>query len=106
MVFRFEIGLKLDGSLALSPRVLSSGVTCAVLNFCGNVEWLNDRLANRAMMPAKVRLHDLTSDVGIKSSGDDLEGIDRSRYSTSDLVTGENSDMVLMDGRFDDSGSN
>mgnify|MGYP000382858197 CR=1 FL=1 len=103
MVFRFEIGLKLDGSLASSPRFLSSGVTCAVLNFCGNVEWLNDRLANRAMMPAKVRPHDLMSDVGIKSSGDDLEGIDFSRRRTSVSVTGLNSDMDSVDRRSDDS---
>ena len=100
------MGLKLDGSLASSPRFLSNGVTCAVLNFCGKVDWLNDKFASRAMMIAKVALQDLMSEVGMKSSGDDLEGIDLSRRTTSASVTGANSDKDPVDGRSADSGLN
>ena len=58
------------------------------------------------MMCAKVPLHDLMSDVGMKSSGDDLDGIVFSRRSTSVSVTGSKTDRNLVDAESDDRGSN
>jgi hypothetical protein len=47
----------------------------------------------------KASLQDLMSGVGIKSSGDDLDGIDLSTRTTSVSVTGKNSDIDLpLDG--------
>jgi hypothetical protein len=99
MVLRLKMDLKLDGSAMSSPHFFVSGVTCAVLNLCENVEWANDKFANRAMMLANVPLHDLMSDVVMKSSGDDCEGIDFGRRTTLASATGVNTASLKIRGQ-------
>jgi hypothetical protein len=59
------------------------------------------------MTGAKVTLQRLISEVGMKSRGDDFDGLDFSSLSTSITVTGENSAIVgPQNGWSDSSGSN
>jgi hypothetical protein len=48
--------------------------------------------ASRAMTCAKTQLHDLMSDVGMKSSGDEVYSINLSNLTTSSSVTSVNLD--------------
>jgi len=71
---------------------LSSGVTDAVLKFAGNVAFSNERLASLAITCANVYLQAFNNEVGTKSSGDDLAGIDAINLATSSSVTPGNAD--------------
>lgn len=74
----------------VETEFLTRDVTCAVLNFCETVEWTNDKIARCAVTCANVPLHDLTSDVEMKSNGDDLDGIDGHSRATSVSRAGSN----------------
>ena len=54
----------------------------------GKIAVVNDRLARRVTIGAKASPHDLSSDVGMKSSGDDFLDIAVSNRRTSSTVTG------------------
>ena len=69
-----------------------NGVIWAVLNLLGKIAVLNDRLARRVTIGAKASPHDLSSDVGMKSSGDYFLDIVVSNRRTSSTVTGANDD--------------
>jgi hypothetical protein len=72
MLFKFEIGLKLAGLLSSRPGFFSNGVTKALLYMVGKQPCPNDRFASTVMISANKHSQDLMTDVGTKSSGDDL----------------------------------
>ena len=67
---------------------LSSGVTCARLNFLWKDPSTNDRDASLEIIGAKVFTHFLRSDVGMMSIGEDLHGMERMISATWSLVVG------------------
>ena len=89
MLFKFEIGRKLAGSVEGSPGFLRIGVTCANLNLVGKVPCAKDMLARLDMRTEKTPEQDLRSEVGTKSSGEDLAGIELRIFKTSLGETGE-----------------
>ena len=76
ILLRFEIGLKLAGISELRLGFLRKGVTTENLYLVGKTPWLKDILASLAIISAKSILHCLSSNVGIKSSGEDLARIE------------------------------
>ena len=82
----------MTGSVASRPCFLRSGVTDAVLNFAGKVACSKDRLASLVITCVNVYLQALSSEVGTKSSGDDLGGINPINLATSSSVTEGNAD--------------
>jgi hypothetical protein len=88
MLFKLDIGRKLDGMSASRPGFLSSGVTIANLYLEGNEPRLKERLASVAISSEKTELHDFMRDVGMKSRGDDFGGKDDNIIRTSLGVTG------------------
>ena len=63
-------------------------------------------VASHVMMCAKASLHDLMSDVGMKSSGYDLDDIVFSKRSTAVSVNVSKTERNLLDAGSDDRGSN
>ena len=70
------------------PSFFSSGVTNACLYFPGNLPPLNDKTTNLAIIGANESIHDLTTDIGILSSGDYLAGVERISLWISSTVGG------------------
>ena len=89
MLFKFEIGRKLAGSVEESPGFLKIGVTCANLNMVGKVPCEKDKFARLDIRTEKTPEQDLRSEVGMKSSGEDLAGIELRISKTSLGETGE-----------------
>ena len=89
MLFKFEIGRKLAGSVEGSPGFLRIGVTCANLNKVGKVPCEKDKFARLDMRAEKTPEQDFRSEVGMKSSGEDLAGIELRISKTSLGETGE-----------------
>jgi len=71
-------------------------VICAILNLTGKVKHTKGRFTSRAMICANVTLQDLMTDVGIMSSGDDIDVIALSCLSTSSSVTSTNFNIELQ----------
>jgi len=61
--------------LSKCPGFFNSRITTAILYPLGNLPCSNDKSAKVAILSANVALHDI-NDVGIKSSGEHLEGRD------------------------------
>jgi len=61
----------------------------------GKVPHVKEILANLAMISAKTESHCLMSEVGTKSNGDDLPGIEARTFLTSSGVTAPRSSNIL-----------
>jgi hypothetical protein len=66
----------------------SSGVICVILKQSGNKTSEKDRFARRAMSGTRITLQRFSSDVGLKSLGDDLDGVVEISLRTSSSLTG------------------
>jgi hypothetical protein len=89
MEFKFEIGLKLEGSERLTLGFFGIGVIWAVLNEVGKMPWEKDKFARLAMMGEKKAEHDFRREVGIMSRGEDLvsDNLLRRARTSTDVTT-------------------
>jgi len=94
MLFKLEMGRKLDKTVASRLGFLSSGVIEADLKDRGKQPSWKERLESVAMSSENTDEHVLRSEVGIKSLLDVLGRIDDRRPKTSLLVTGVSVDRV------------
>ena len=76
MLFKLDIGRKLAGSSEFRLGFLRRGVTNENRYLLGKVPHVKEILANLAMISAKAESHCLISELGTKSNGDDLAGIE------------------------------
>ena len=65
MVFKFEIGRKLERSDFGRPGFFRRGEMSASLNFDRNMAWVKDRFARCEIRMEKMSAHDLSSEVGM-----------------------------------------
>ena len=65
---------------------LSKGVTAAALNLAGKVPSEKERFASLAMSSENTDGQSLSKDVGMKSTEDDLDGMDAMSLRTSSTV--------------------
>ena len=70
---------------------MSKGVTAANLNLVGKIPCVNDRLASLAMSSENTDGHRLSNEVGMKSTDDDLDGMDVIKPRTSSTENMRNS---------------
>ena len=62
MMFRFNIGLQLAGSVMLRINFFRSDAICAILNHDGKMLSVKERLASFVMIAAKTPLHSFTAE--------------------------------------------
>jgi len=67
------------------------GVTRPCFSADGKTPLLKDIFASLVMSGAMIPTVDFSMAVGMKSTGDDLAGMDRIRFTTSSTVTSDNS---------------
>ena len=77
--------------MPLTPKsrecFLNKGVTAAALNLAGKVPSEKERFASLAMSSEKTDGQSLSKDVGMKSTEDDLDGMEAMSLRTSSTVT-------------------